>query len=442
MDYFHNFNLGLTWNIFSGLLSNAAYVLSNKGNLNRGIKMRRDGYKVFSQATLAHLTLKNRLVRSATFESAMTKEGRVTGEMLNLYKNLAEGGVGMIITGSMTVVPEGKCHGKVFQKETCIYDDVYVDEIAKIADVVNRSGSGCKIMAQLNHGGRQVLYDNHLAEPVGPSDVPSPLLNKKARALTTEDVEYIIQCFADAIVRVNKAGFDGVQLHSAHGYLLSSFLSPYTNRRSDQYGGSIRNRVNIIKEIVSTARKEVGNFPILVKMNCDDYVEGGINKDTFPELAKEVESLGVDAIEVSGGMWDCLVRTEKELGFFPMPIPEARTRIHGADRQSYFLKYAENLNLTIPVILVGGHRNIEQLEEIIRQGTVDFLGLCRPLISEPDLPNRWLEGRGTEKTDCVSCNSCLLTVKFNTLYCMRKQKRLRQKIVKNLVPHLWKINFK
>jgi 2,4-dienoyl-CoA reductase-like NADH-dependent reductase (Old Yellow Enzyme family) len=174
-------------------------------------------------------------------------------------------------------------------------------------------------------------------------------------------------------------------------------------------------------------------------MNCTDHIEGGIDIDTFPEVAKEVEALGFDAIDVSGGMWDCLSRTEKELGFFPLPIPEARTRISSLDKQSYYVRGAEGLNLDIPVIVVGGHRNVESLEEIIGRENIDFFSLSRPLISEPDLPNRWLEGRGGDKADCVSCNSCLLEVKSKPLKCVLKQNRLKQKIVKNLVPHIWKL---
>ena len=173
-------------------------------------------------------------------------------------------------------------------------------------------------------------------------------------------------------IPVKKAGYDGAQLHGAHGWLLSSFLSPYTNRRDDQYGGSIEKRVAILREIIGKARENVDDFPILIKMNCTDHIEGGIDIETFPEVAKEVEALGFDAIEVSGGMWDCLSRTEEELGFFPLPIPEARTRINSLDKQSYYVRCAEGLDLDIPIIVVGGHRNVESLEEIIGRGNYRF----------------------------------------------------------------------
>ena len=400
--------------------------------------MKRNEYKLFSEGRISHLTVKNRLIRSATYEGSMTEDGRVTPEMLNLYKNLAEGGVGTIITGHMAVRREGKGH----HRQTCIYDDSYIPEISKIAEVVHESGADCKIIGQLSYAGRQVLHDNNVAECVGPSDVPSPILKKRARALTEDEIQKIINYYSDAIVRVKEAGYDGAQLHGAHGYLLSSFISPHTNRREDKYGGSLEKRIAILREIIGKARERVDGFPILIKMNCTDHIEGGIDIDTFPEVAKEVEAMGFDAIEVSGGMWDCLNRPEKELGFFPLPIPESRTRINSLDKQSYFVPGAEGLDLDIPVIVVGGHRNVESLEKIINKGTVDFFSFARPMISEPDLPNRWLEGRGNEKADCVSCNSCVLEIKSKPLKCVLKQSRVKQKIVKNVAPHIWKMMLK
>jgi 2,4-dienoyl-CoA reductase-like NADH-dependent reductase (Old Yellow Enzyme family) len=400
--------------------------------------MGRDTYKIFSQGNIAGLTLKNRLVRSATFESCMTRNGGFTQKMLDLYQNLSLGGVGMIITGHIAVMQQGKA----MPKQMCIYDDSFINEIAKVAEAVHDTGNGCKVIAQLSHTGRQVLHENKEAECVGPSDVPSPILKKSPRVLSRGEIENIVKCFVDAVVRVKKAGFDGVQLHAAHGWLLSSFLSPYTNKRQDRYGGPLQNRLNILREIISGARDQVGDYPILIKVNCDDFVQGGITIHDFPELAGAVANLGFDAIEISGGMWDCLVRTEEELGFFPLPIPEARTRIGSKDKQSYFVKYAQKLDLNIPVILVGGNRDIEDLEGIMTKGSVGFFSFSRPLISEPDLPNRWLEGRGNPKADCVSCNACLMTIQFGSLHCMLKQSRMQQKVVHKLTPYVWKMFLK
>lgn len=400
--------------------------------------MERSHYKVFSPGTIAGLTLKNRLVRSATFESCMTRDSRFTPKMQDLYRNLALGGVGMIISGHMAVMQQGKAT----PKQMCIADDSFIDDIAGVAETVHSVGNGCTIIGQLSHTGRQVLHDNREAECVGPSDVPSPILKKSPRMLSQLEVEHIVKRFVDAAVRVKRAGFDGIQLHAGHGWLLSSFLSPYTNRRRDKYGGSLQNRLNILREIIAGTRDKVGDYPILIKINGNDFVEGGITIHDFPELAGEIARMGFDAIEISGGMWDCLDRTEEELGFFPLPIPEARTRIDSRDKQSYFLKYAERLDLDVPLILVGGNRDVEDLEAIMAKGSVDFFSLSRPLISEPDLPNRWMEGRGSPKADCVSCNACLLTVRFGSLHCMLKQNRMQQKVVHKTTPYVWRMILK
>ncbi len=364
--------------------------------------MDRHNYKVFSEGRISNLVLKNRLVRSATCENSMTTDGKTTDTILDIYRELAAGGTGMIITGLMAVSPASK----ILDKQMCIFGDEHIAEIAKIVGIVHQTDSNCKVIAQLCHPGRQILHKNDFAECVGPSAVESPILVKKAKELSIDEIETIISCFAAAIVRVKQAGFDGAQLHAAHGYLLSSFLSPYTNRRTDKFGGSVKNRVRIITDIIALASKEVGSFPILIKLNCNDHVDGGISPDNFAELLTEIEDTGVDAIEVSGAMWDCLARSEKELGFFPLPLPEARTRINTADQQSYYYDSVKNINSYLPLILVGGHRNIERMEDILNKEKVDFLSLCRPLISEPELPKRWLDGVGKENTDCVSCNAC------------------------------------
>jgi 2,4-dienoyl-CoA reductase-like NADH-dependent reductase (Old Yellow Enzyme family) len=356
----------------------------------------RNDYTLFSPAEVCGLALPNRLVRSATWDPSILIARQVTDEVLDLYRALAAGGVGMIISGGFPVFeqamsPDGEGEGQVRT-----YADLRVDGLARLVDVVRRAGTGCGFVAQIEGG--------HVA--AGPSDIPSPY-GVKTRPLAAEEIELIVDCFVEAIVDMKAVGFDGVQLHAAHGGLLSRFLSPYTNRRDDAYGGSVRNRVHIVRQIVSRARGAVGDYPILIKVNSTDYMEGGIDIETFPALAREIERAGVDGIEVSGGMWDCLARPEEVLGFRPVPAPESHTRINRPERQSYFLPYAERLDLSIPVVLVGGNRDVDRLEQIIRQGHVDLIALCRPLISEPDLPNRWLEGRGSSSTDCISCNSCI-----------------------------------
>jgi 2,4-dienoyl-CoA reductase-like NADH-dependent reductase (Old Yellow Enzyme family) len=358
--------------------------------------MRRDNYKIYSQGKIGHLRLRNRLVRSATWDPSILKNRRMTDEVLNLYQELALGGVGLIISGGFPVFQEQKGKDRLNRWITN-FTDIRVNGLEQMPLIVHNSNQECKIIAQLENG-------NLHAQP---SVITSPYSRRKTKQLTVEEIADIIDCFVEAIIDMKKTDFDGVQIHAAHGGLLSRFLSPYSNKRNDDYGDSTSNRVRIIREIVKKARKSVGSFPILIKVNCTDYIEGGININTFPELAREIEQTGVDGIEVSGGMWECLFRSEKELGFRPVPAPESQTFIKNPEKQSYFLKYVERLNLTIPVILVGGNRDIERLEEIVNLGKVEFIALSRPLIREPNLPNRWLQGRGNRLPECISCNSCI-----------------------------------
>lgn len=340
----------------------------------------RNSYRVFSEGRIAGLRLKNRLVRSATAENAW-RDGAITEEGVALYRNLAAGGVGLIMTGHMGVMPQGRAND--FQ--TCIDDDRFIGSLRKIAAVVHATSKDCKVAAQLAHAGMQ----GQATERVGPTETPWPRLKNKPRALTTKEVEAIVAAFAQAARRAKEAGFDGVQFHAAHGYLLSSFLSPYTNTRTDKYGGSLEKRVAVIREIVEQARPLVGpDFPILIKVNCDDQVEGGIDIGNFPQLAGEIEKAGVQAMEVSGNN----------------PI---REKISTAEEQSYFLKHAQALQLKIPVILTGGNRSVERIEQIGKAGRPQFFGFARPLLREPDLPARWRDSRGASDAACISCNRCI-----------------------------------
>ena len=286
----------------------------------------RNHYKIFSEGALAGLTISNRLIRSATWDPSILTSRQMTNEVLELYRNLAQGGVGAIITGGFPVYRERfpeEDSGQLFR----LYNDLHVNGLEKLAEIVHQARSDCKVVAQLEVG-----YID-----AGPSSVSSPFSSEPVRKLSLEEIEQIIACFVDAIVDMRDSGFDGVQLHAAHGGLLSKFLSPYTNRREDDFAGAPEKRARIIREIVTGARRLVGNFPILIKMNCTDYIVGGVDIDNLPALAQEVAQAGVDAIELSGGMWECLFRPEEELGFRPVPAPESHTRIRKLEQQSYFL---------------------------------------------------------------------------------------------------------
>lgn len=376
--------------IFSGLGAGCTFVTQGKksaGPDQNSAPSGRHDYKIFSQGSIGKMLIKNRIVRSATMISAASG-GRPTKEYIEMYKKLAEGGVGMIITGFM--IPT-KADAR-YSQQMHIYDDGYISGLRDVAHAVHRANRQCRIVAQIGHSG----------ETISPSGIKWPFFwKKRGRALATQEVDAIVDDFADAIWRVKASGFDGVELHGAHAYLLSSFLSPYTNKRTDKYGGSLEKRVHIIRAIMDRARKRVGpDFPILIKLNSDDNVQGGIRPDSFPVLANEIVKTGVDALDVSGN--DCL-----------------QEDIDSAEEETYFFKGAEALEVSVPIIVTGGNRSIERMEKLLKTGEVDFFGLARPLIREPALPNRWLHGKGGDSATCVSCNGCFnVILQGKTTYCV------------------------
>jgi 2,4-dienoyl-CoA reductase-like NADH-dependent reductase (Old Yellow Enzyme family) len=238
-----------------------------------------------------------------------------------MHERLAEGGAVLIITGHMVAIHGGDAH----QNQTHTDDDRYMGGLRKIAETVYKNGDCCRIFAQLSHAG-----PNGVLDPVAPSDMPMRPGGQKPRVLSTEEIADLIDRFAASIGRAEEAGFDGVEIHGAHGYLLSAFLSAKGNKRTDAYDDSAEGRAEIIRRIVAAARKKVGgNYPIIIKMNCDDQGENEAAFAGFAEMAREIEKTGVNAIDISG----------------TNPI---KTGIDNAEKQSCFLPYAEHLALKIP----------------------------------------------------------------------------------------------
>jgi 2,4-dienoyl-CoA reductase-like NADH-dependent reductase (Old Yellow Enzyme family) len=259
-----------------------------------------------------------------------------------------------------------------------------------------------------------------MEEPTAPSAIYDKFLDQTPRELTLEEIDRIVGAYAAAIRRVREAGFDGVQLHAAHGWLLSSFLSPHTNRRTDAYGGSTENRVRIVGEICERARQLVGDdFPILIKMNTTDFFPGGTGLDEAVRVAAMLAESGFAAVEASGGMWEALTRGDEALGWPAVMIPESRTQLKKKEQEAYFLPAARALKarLDIPVILVGGLKSFSVIEEILESGWADLVALSRPLIRQPDLPGLWRAGTQLDRADCLSCNACL-PVRPTPLRCM------------------------
>ncbi len=366
---------------------------------------------------IGNLVIKNRFVRSATYEGMATEEGHVTDKLVELYKNLALGGVGLIITGYAYVQKSGMA----FDTQMGVYSDDLISGLHKIADVVHKNSPDCKIALQIVHCGRQ---SRHLQNTLAPSAVLDKLTKKMPKEMTVEQIKETIEAFAQAIRRAKEARFDAVQLHGAHGYLISEFLSPYTNKRTDQYGGSTEKRIKFVEDIYNRSVELVGkDFPILIKMNGDDFLEGGITVDESKIIAEKLSKLGFAAIEVSGCMWEVCKRSKKELGWKSTFVPESRMFVGTKNDPAYNLPSAKEIKkvIEVPLILVGGINSLELVEQILTEGNADFVSLSRPLIREPDLPNRWLKGIGDSNVECVYCNGCMSSLVTTGIRCVKKE---------------------
>jgi 2,4-dienoyl-CoA reductase-like NADH-dependent reductase (Old Yellow Enzyme family) len=375
----------------------------------------REDHRLFSPMKVGSLRLSNRLVRSATWDPAMVLPRQVDNPTLEIYRRLARGGVGLIVVGDFNVVPRRALGNGLTPNSASAftYEDVRIDDFPLLAGAVHRESPETPIIAQVSAD----------VPGKGVSAVPSPFSGSAPEPLAQGEIKALAGFFATAIEGVREDGFDGVQLHAAHGGLLCRFLSPYSNRRRDPYGGSSKARTRFFLEILRAARARVGDFPVLIKMNGTDYVAGGIDTDTLAEQAALLAEAGFDAIEISGGMHEALLLSEEELGFPPVPAPESHTQISDPAKQSYFLPYARAIDVDVPVILTGGNLDVERLEQILLEGDVDLFGLSRPLIREPDLPERWRAGKGPATASCLSCNGCIY--ELNMSCSQRSPRRVR-----------------
>lgn len=349
---------------------------------------------LFDSIAIGEMKLKNRLWRSATWENMADEKGHLTDRLRKVYFDLAHGGVGTIITGYAFVTENEQPNPGMMG----IYNDSFIKEYSELTQMVKTEGAN--IVMQIVYGGSASSFNIGDRVIWGPSAVPHPAFKTVPQEMTKEDINSLVSAFVKASVRCKRAGFDGVQLHAAHTYLLSQFLSPYYNRRSDQYGGSIQNRARIIFEVLEAVRKEVGpNYPVFLKMHCtDDWGENGLSVDESLIVAKGLEQRGITGIEFSGGNLD--MENYPNMG----PI---RTKILKEENQSYFTIHTAEIakELNIPVISVGGHRTPELLEKTLNSTSIGYFALARPLLSEPDLVNRWQSG-DREKLRCVACNKC------------------------------------
>lgn len=344
--------------------------------------------KLFESGKINGMELSNRFVRSATWEGMAADDGAVTPKLIESMVALAKGGVGMIITGHAYVRQEGQAG----PWQLGVYKDSLIDGLKEMAAAVHENGG--KIVMQIAHAGHLAIEQLTGLVPWVASDFEG-LAKTPRHEMAVDDIRALTVSFAEAAERAKVAGFDGVQIHCAHGYLLSQFLSPLYNRRLDEYGGSIENRARIHLGVLGAVRKAVGeDFSILAKLNCDDFVEGGLNTTDALQVAGMLADAGLDALEISGGV-------------FTGGRMSPSRMVKNQEQEAYFKNEARAFGekLRIPLILVGGMRSFETAEMLSGDGTADYISMCRPFICEPDLVNRWKSG-DRRKAFCKSDNAC------------------------------------
>jgi 2,4-dienoyl-CoA reductase-like NADH-dependent reductase (Old Yellow Enzyme family) len=325
--------------------------------------------------------LPNRLAKSAMTEGLADPRGNPTSAHNQLYKTWAEGGTGLLFTGNIMV------DSRYLERagNVTLEDAQQLVSFKSWAKAAQSNNNHCWV--QLNHPGRQCARLIN-AQPLSPSDVQLDMLGNfgKPRAMQEEDILDVIQRFVTSAELVKKAGFSGVQIHCAHGYLLSQFLSPNTNKREDKWGGSLANRARIIRIIIQKVRHALGsNFPISVKLNSADFQKGGFTLEECIQVASWLAEDSIDLLEISGG-------TYEQMSLLGVEATEVRDSTRR--REAYFIEYAEQIkaNANVPVMITGGFRSRAVMQAAIEKGEVDLIGLARPLCTQTDCSNQLMQG--------------------------------------------------
>lgn len=338
---------------------------------------------VFSPLKLGNIELKNRFIRSATTSYWANAQGILRQEIINLYQQLAEGDIGIIIKGHLYVIDAGKAH----EGMAGISQDAHIPQLQKLTTLVHDEGG--TIIAQLNHAGIHSIVDR-----AGPSRYQGK--NWLARPLSTEEITTIIEAFGVAAERALSAGFDGVQIHGAHGYLLSQFLSQDVNTRRDKWGGTLQNRMRFLREVYRAIRVKIGRRPLLLKLNCDDFSPHGFTINESLTVAETLCHDGLDALELSGG----------GVGRQPM----LRQRVASSDPafcEAVFAGAAQKIRQvthSTPLAMVNGIRSLDCMNALIQTDIVDMISMSRPFIKEPNLVKQLHAGQ--QAATCPSCSAC------------------------------------
>ena len=359
----------------------------------------------FDPITIDGLEMRNRFLRSATWDHTATGDGEVTDASVELFEGLARGGVGLIVTGYAYVSEQGKAAVGQFGAA----EDRHITGLRRLVRVAHDHGA--RIALQIAHAGMQTgMLQDPDRVALAPSHIESHPLPH--RAFTAAEIEGTVADFAAAAARGKEAGFDAVQLHSAHGYLMSQFLSPLTNHRMDEWGGSPEGRRRFHVEVLRAVRRAVGkDYPVWMKMGLQDHGEGGLPLSEGLEALKALAAEGLSAVEVSAGRGTRAVQVrlpeDEEEAYFRTDSAEARRAVD------------------IPVMLVGGIRSLSMAEWILSNGEADMISMCRPLIREPDLIARWQRG-DTSPSKCLSCAKCLAALLRRGPVACQEEIRLRE----------------
>lgn len=314
---------------------------------------------LFEKVKIGTMEAPNHFVRSATYEGKATEDGYPTEGTRKIYEALAKSGVGTIITSYSYITD----YEQPQKYQLGIYSDAMIPAYKELTDAVHKYGS--RIVMQIVHGSSWGQGYPESAKILGPSAVKHPDSGLVSKEMTKEEIKDVIQYFAEAAKRVKAAGFDGVQIHCAHSYLLAHFISPLFNQRTDEYGGSVENRIRIVRQVYHAVRNAVGmDYPIWIKMNSTDELPGGLTVDEFLEMAEALSEDGIDCIEVSGDKWPT----------------------HKQEERAYYREGAMKLSdlVDTPIILTGGLRELSDLKAVYENSRVTLFGFARPFMKNPD----------------------------------------------------------
>ena len=347
---------------------------------------------LFKPETINNCTIPNRLIVTAMVTNFNNEDGTLTEKFIKYHEEKAKGGWGLIITEDYAIGPSAKG----YQYIAGLYNDEQIPANKVLTDTIHQYES--KIFCQIYHPGRQSSsMVNGGLQPVAPSAIPCPWCRELPRDITIEEIKEVVSQFGDTALRAKKSGFDGVEVHAAHGYLLAEFLSPYTNKRTDEYGGGFENRIRILKEVIADIRSKVGaDFPVIVRISGDEAVEGGRTIAETRALAMEIEDMGFDAIHVSSGVY----------GDFNKGIVSSMYEEHG-----WAVEFAAEVKklVNIPVITVNRINDPKMADAIITSGKADFVGMGRGSLADPHLPNKAKSGDFESIRYCLGClQACVM----------------------------------